>query len=161
MDKDMGSLLLLTEVETRDNAILAIQRERKELQSLFEKAKPLYQTKRSSGLLARATKSLAEYGAIIDTLISLSKHDKKDQAYSLYFGKMRGRVDKTDRILGNLDKIKLQNDINKIKTINYGLSVSIIFTVVTLIITIIFKVFVFRSKRKPRKPDIVRRADSV
>jgi GNAT superfamily N-acetyltransferase len=160
LENDIGGLFLLSDSTARDSAAETVFKQRTTLEGLLKKAKPLYRTKRSAAWIANATKLFAECGVLIDSAVTLSKSDRKSNGYALYFGKIRKHFEKIDKWLSNLDEIKLRNDIKKYRAIDYGLTISIVFTLATLLATIIFKIFAFRRTRRNRSGATIRRPDS-
>ena len=61
---------------------------------------------------------------------------------------MKTEFETLDDRLNYLDGLKLRHDIKVFKNIDYQLSISIIFTVIALVITIGVKLFMYRKKRR-------------
>jgi hypothetical protein len=147
IDKELNNLFLLQDPDDRDVAINQILANRHELEALIGKSKPFFRAKKSTVVVQNAGLALAQCSATMDTLISLSKNADASGALDIISGPMKDRFGKLDEMLKTLDAIKQRHDLRMFKNIDYSLTISIVATVVSLVITIGFRLFLFRKRR--------------
>ncbi len=148
INKDINNLFLLTDVDEKYLVTEKILTHKREVGELIAKSKPFYGTKKSSRLVGEAGASFAECAITIDSLIALSKSEATGEAVDVITGPMKHEFETLDSLLGYLDGVKQRHDIRVYKNIDYQLTISIIFTLVALVITIGVRIFVFRSQKK-------------
>ncbi len=149
--KDVNNLFLLTDTDEKYVVTERILTYKREVESLLVKSKPFYRTRKSAQLVAEAGTAFAECAVIIDSLIALSKSGAAREALDIITGEMKNGFGKLDDRLSYLDGVKLRHDMKVFKNIDYQLSISIIFTVVALVTTVIMRILVYR-RRKRRDP---------
>jgi tetrahydromethanopterin S-methyltransferase subunit B len=148
INKDINNLFLLIDLDEKYVATDRILTHKREVAELLAKSKPFYRAKKSSQLVAEAGKLFAECAITIDSLIGLSKSGATGEALGIITGEMKNKFETLDDRLNYLDGLKQRHDIKVFKNIDYQLSISIIFTVIALVITIGVKLFVYRKKRR-------------
>jgi hypothetical protein len=149
IDKDINNLFLLIDLDEKCVATERILTNKHNVEALLAKSKPFYRTRKSSQLVGEAGKLFAECEITIDSLIALSKSGATGEAIGIITGEMKNKFETLDDRLNYLDGLKLRHDIKVFKDIDYQLSISIIFTVIALVITIGVKLFMYRKKRRP------------
>jgi hypothetical protein len=147
INKDINNLFLLIDLDEKYVATDRILTNKRDVEALLVKSKPFYRTKKSSQLVAEAGKLFAECAITIDSLIGLSKSGATGEAIGIITGYMKTEFETLDDRLSYLDGLKLKHDIKVFKNIDYQLSISIIFTVIALVITIGVKIFMYRKNR--------------
>ena len=148
IDRDINNLFLLIDLDEKYVATERILTNKRDVAALLAKSKQFYRTKKSSQLVGEASKLFAECAITIDSLIGLSKSGAAGEAIGIITGNMKTQFETLDDRLNYLDGLKLRHDIKVFKNINYQLSISIIFTVIALVITIGIKLFMYRKKRR-------------
>jgi hypothetical protein len=147
IDKEINTLFLLKDAKVKNDAVDAVMSHRTELEFYLKKAAPYSRSKRERRLVAEIDAAFLECKATIDTLLYLSKNDGSERATALILGDMKKRFEKFDGLLDKVDDIKLKHDIRIYRNIDYQLTISIVFTLATLLVTIGYKVFVYRKNR--------------
>jgi hypothetical protein len=145
IDQDLNHLFLAKDTLTKNNALTHIASHTDDLKLLLKKSKSLYHSRKGRLLLEKTGPVMQECQRTIDTLVSLSRQEETDKASGIIFGAMKDRFGKLDSMLDNLDNIKVKHDITLYKNIDYGLTISILFTVIMLVLTIVFKIFNYRA----------------
>jgi hypothetical protein len=148
MDKEIKNLFLLSDFDEKFLAAEKILTYKSEVEALLAKSKPFFRTKKSGQLIGEAGKLFSECAITVDSLIVLSKSGATGEALGILTGPMKNELEKLDERLDYLDGLKLRHDIKMFKSIDYQLSISIIFTVIALVITIGVKIFMYRKNRR-------------
>ncbi|HMD67809.1 MAG TPA: MCP four helix bundle domain-containing protein [Chitinivibrionales bacterium] len=151
INKDLNNLFLLTDVDEKYLVTEKILTHKREVGYLIAKSKPFYGTKKSARLVGEAGASFADCAITIDSLIVLSKTEATVEAVDVITGPMKHEFETLDSLLGYLDGVKQRHDIRLYKNIDYQLTISIIFTLVALVITIGVRIFVYQNAKKPSK----------
>ena len=151
INKDINNLFLLTDVDEKYLVTEKILSHKREVGELIAKSKPFYGTKKSARLVGEAGATFTECVTTIDSLIVLSKAEETNEAVNVITGPMKHEFETLDSLLGYLDGVKQRHDIRLYKNIDYQLTISIIFTLVALVITIGVRIFVFRSQKKRKQ----------
>jgi hypothetical protein len=121
---------------------------RHDMEALLAKAKPQYKSKKGAALLVTAVKGFSTCEKTIDTLIALANAGYKNAAFKILAGDMDEQFDSFDKQLHTLDNIKQKHDIKVYKNIDYQLSISVFFTVVAVVATIVFRLFLYWRKKR-------------
>jgi GNAT superfamily N-acetyltransferase len=151
LENDINILFLLPDSPARDSIAREIAQKRSTIDNLLKKAKPLSRSKRGTAVITTTMKLFAESDAQIDSAIVFTKKNEKRKGSAAGLtGDIRKRFAKIDASLNRIDQYKLKRDATKYRTINFTLTVSILFTVVTLIMTVFFKIFSFHRARKKK-----------
>lgn len=148
----MNSLFHLEDPKEKSDAVDAILSQKTELDFYLKKSVSRGRSSKATGIAAEIDKAFGECRTVIDTLIQMSKSDISEGAFAIILGDMKNRFEAFDRLLYKLDNIKLKHDIKIYRNIDYQLTISIVFTLVTLLITIGYKLFVFRRTKAGRVP---------
>jgi hypothetical protein len=149
IDRDINNLFLLIDTDKKDLAAERILTNKRDVEALLAKSKQFYRARKSIQLVGEAGKLFAECAITIDSLIGLSKSGATGEALGIITGYMKTKFETLDDRLSYLDGLKQKHDLKVFKNIDYQLSISIIFTVIALVITIGVKIFMYRKKRKP------------
>jgi hypothetical protein len=147
IDKDINNLFLLIDLDEKYVATERILTNKREVEALLAKSKQFYRSRKNIQLVGEAGKLFAECAITIDSLIALSKSGATGEAIGIITGYMKNEFETLDDRLNYLDGLKQRHDIKIFKNIDYQLSISIIFTVIALVITIGIKLFMYRKKR--------------
>ena len=148
IDRDINNLFLLIDTDKKDLATERILANKRDVEALLAKSRPFYRTRKSSQLVGEAGRLFAECAITIDSLIGLSKSGATGEAIGIITGYMKTEFETLDDRLNYLDGLKQRHDIKVFKNIDYQLSISILFTLIALVITIGIKIFMYRKKRK-------------
>jgi hypothetical protein len=151
INKDINNLFLLIDLDEKYVATDRILTNKREVAELLAKSKPFYRAKKSSQLVAEAGRLFAECATTIDSLIGLSKSGATGEALGIITGEMKNKFETLDDRLNYLDGLKQRHDIKIFKNIDYQLSISILFTLIALVITIGIKIFMYRKNRGVRR----------
>ncbi|HUI93628.1 MAG TPA: MCP four helix bundle domain-containing protein [Chitinivibrionales bacterium] len=147
--KDVHNLFQLADSGARDAAAGKILADRRDVESLLAKSKQLYRSRRSVQLVGDAGRLFAECATAIDSLVDISKSGDDGQALGIINGRMREQFDTLDGRLHYLDGLKQRHDLRVFRNIDYQLTISIVFTVIALVISIVIRLVMYRQKKKP------------
>jgi hypothetical protein len=89
---------------------------------------------------------ISECSSIIDTLVDLSRSGSTCRAAGIILGAMESSFANADSSLDKLDNMKMKHDIRLYKSIDYQLTLSVVFTLLTLLFTIAVKLFIYKRK---------------
>jgi hypothetical protein len=156
IEKELNGLFLSRNLATTLAATNTITTYKHDMEGLLSKAKPQYRSKNGSALLATAAKDFSTCERTIDTLIALANTGNKDAALEILAGDMDEQFDAFDKQLHTLDNIKQKHDIKVYKNIDYELSISVTFTVIAVIVTIIIRLFLYWRSKGMKKARHVR-----
>lgn len=156
IEKELNGLFLARNLASALAASGAITADRRDMEALLTKAKPQFRSKKGSSMLSVAVKDFSRCEATIDTLIGLERAGKNESATELLAGDMNEQFDAFADHLRALDNIKQKHDIRVYKNIDYELSISVLFTVIAVIVTIIFRLFLYWRSKGRAKPRHVR-----
>lgn len=147
IEKELYGLFLSRNSLTMVTSVSAINGDKRDLESLLAKAKTLYKSKKGAVLLSTAAKDFSSCEEIIDTLVYLANAGDRDAAIEILSGPLEARFDAFGDQLRTLDNIKQKRDIKVYKNIDYELSISVLFTVIAVIVTIIIRLFLYRRTK--------------
>jgi Four helix bundle sensory module for signal transduction len=147
IEKELYGLFLSKNTTTTLAAIRNVTAEKNAMEALLAKAKPQFKSKKGAGLFSAALKDFSKCEATIDTLIILARAGSTNVALDMLASDMAEQFDAFGDQLHVLDDIKQKRDIKVYKNIDYELSISVLFTVIAVIVTIIIRLFLYwRSK---------------
>jgi heme/copper-type cytochrome/quinol oxidase subunit 2 len=148
IEKELNGFFLSRNPAATLAATNTITTYRHDMEALLAKAKPQYKSTKGAALLVTAVKGFLTCEKTIDTLIALANAGYKDAALKILAGDMDNQFDSFDKQLHTLDNIKQKHDIKIYKNIDYQLSISVFFTVVAVVATIIFRLFLYWRKKR-------------
>jgi hypothetical protein len=148
INKEINKLFLVTDIDDKYLATEKILTYKRDTEALLAKSKPFFRQRKSSQLLTEATKLFAECSATIDSVVTISKVDGKGGAPDILTGQLKTQFERLDAQLAELDQIKIKHDLRLFRNIDYQLSVSIVFTIIALVITIGIRILMYRRKKK-------------
>jgi uncharacterized membrane protein (DUF485 family) len=143
IEKELNGLFLSRNQASTLAAEGAITADRRDMEALLTKAKSQYRSKKGMAMLTAATNAFSVCEATIDTLITMAESGATDAGLELLSGDMNERFDAFAAQLHALDNIKQKHDIRVYRNIDYQLSISILFTVIAVIVTIIIRLFLY------------------
>jgi hypothetical protein len=156
IEKELYGLFLSKNMTTTLAATHTIMTEKNAMETLLTKAKPQYKSKKGSALLSAALKDFSICETTIDRLIVLARTGSTNVALDMLAGDMAEQFDTFSDQLHILDDIKQKHDIKVYKNIDYELSISVLFTVIAVIVTIIIRLFLYWRSRDVKKVGSVR-----
>jgi len=152
IEKELNGLFLSKNLATTLAAIRAVNADKRDMEGLLIKAKPQYRAKKGSALLSAALRDFTKCEMTIDTLILLARAGATGAALDILSGDMAEQFDAFGDQLHALDNIKQKRDIRVYTNIDYELSISVLFTVIAVIVTIIFRLFLYWRTKGHKKP---------
>jgi hypothetical protein len=147
LNKEISQLFLAKDQNARNVVIEKITTGKHEFESLLRKSRHLYRAKKDAALIVNVRRTFSECKTDIDTLVVLSALEQREKASGLITGPLDERFRKVDSLLESLDNYKKKHDISLFKDIDYQLTISIVFTLLTLLATIGFKAIAYWFKR--------------
>lgn len=144
--KEMSTLFLLKDDREKAAVIRNISEDKREVESYVRKSAPMYRSKKGKVVFRNATRMISECSSIIDTLIDLSRSGSIGRAAGIILGAMENGFANADSALDKLDNMKMKHDIRLYKSIDYQLTLSVVFTLLTLLFTIAVKLFIYKRK---------------
>jgi hypothetical protein len=161
IEKELYGLFLSRNPGTTFASINTIATDKHDMESLLAKAKPQYRSKKGSALISAAAKDFSRCETTMDTLIELARAGDNDGAMGILAGEMDKQFDAFGDQLRTLDNIKQKRDIKVYKSIDYELSISVLFTVIAVIVTIIIRLFLYRRSKRIKKNGHVDKFDKT
>jgi hypothetical protein len=149
--KDINNLFKIIDIDEKEAAVGKILANKRDIETLLARSKRLYRSRKSIQLVGEAGSLFAECAVAIDSLVALSKSPDtgSGQAPGILNGRMKEQFDTLDGRLNYLDGLKQRHDLRVFRNIEYQLSISIVFTVVALVITIVIRLVMYRRRKKP------------
>lgn len=144
--KEMGTLFLLKDDREKAVIIRNISADKREVESYIRKSAPMYRSKKGKVVFRNATRMISECSSIIDTLVDLSRSGSTGRAAGIILGAMENGFANADSALYKLDIMKMKHDIRLYRSIDYQLTLSVVFTFLTLLFTIAVKLFIYKRK---------------
>ncbi|HEX7510500.1 MAG TPA: hypothetical protein VF335_04315 [Chitinivibrionales bacterium] len=146
IEKDISGLFLAADSHAQSAAEDTIKSNMRGMIILLTKAKQLYRSPKVAASLGAAIKDFSDCETVFDTLATMIRGGKKAAALKFSAGELDRRFDVFDKQLRILNTIKQKRDIKVFKQIDYQLSISVLFAILTVIATIGFRLFLFRRK---------------
>ena len=156
IEKELYGLFLSKNTATTLAAIRTVTTEKNAMEALLAKAKPQFKSKKGAALFSAVLKDFSKCENIIDTLIVLARTGATNVALDMLAGDMAEQFDSFGDQLHILDDIKQKRDIKVYKNIDYELSISVTFTVIAVIVTIIIRLFLYWRSKGMKKARHVR-----
>jgi hypothetical protein len=156
IEKELYGLFLSKNTATTLAAIRTVTAEKNAMEALLAKAKPQFKAKKGAALFSAALKDFSKCENTIDTLIVLARTGATNVALDMLAGDMAEQFDSFGDQLHILDDIKQKRDIKVYKNIDYELSISVTFTVIAVIVTIIIRLFLYWRSKGMKKARHVR-----
>jgi hypothetical protein len=150
LNKEISQLFLAKDQNARNVVIEKITTGKHEFESLLRKSRHLYRAKKRRGAdCQRSPHVFRMQDRHRYTGRAVGPLSRGKKASGLITGPLDERFRKVDSLLESLDNYKKKHDISLFKDIDYQLTISIVFTLLTLLATIGFKAIAYWFKKAP------------
>lgn len=147
LEKEVHRLFFVSNAEAAPSVLSSINSCEHDLELLLTKAKLFSRPKKKSVTQGSIADDFTECEKTIGNIIEFVKSGNRGAAIGIAEGKLDQQFEAIVKRLHSMDKIKQKHDIKVYKRIDYELSISVLFTIAAVIVTIGFRLFMFWRRR--------------